>query len=186
MDAIDPQVHVLFVRERPLFPAHVLGAPDLFQPPDRAGGQPGSVRPEERGEGLAEVPRGDPLEIQPRQQLLERLRAPEVRGEDRRGETDRASPVAHPGGLDRNRADPGLDRTLRPIAIPDHPLAAHVIAHLPILCEKLRYFAFDGLDQQLSRSLPKDFGQCIPDSIRDPWILQRHYCIVSHNGVFTP
>ncbi len=69
----------------------------------------------------------------------------------------------HPGSLDRNLADAGLDGAGRQIAIPDQPLAAGVIAQPPMLRKELRHLGFGRLGQQLLRSFPKDCGQWILD-----------------------
>ena len=44
----------------------------------------------------------------------------------------------------------------------------------------------DSLHQQLLRPLLEDFGPCVPDLARDPWVPGRDYLVVSHAAYLLP
>lgn len=56
--------------------ACVVAAPLLLEPGQCRRRQAGGVFPEQSGQGFLEITRGNALEVQPRQQLFDRARAP--------------------------------------------------------------------------------------------------------------
>lgn len=88
--------------------------------------------------------------------------------------------ITHPRGPHGHRADAGLDRARRQVAVAHQAGAAHFVLLLPVLRKKLRHLDFNGLGQQLLCSLVQHFGQRVPDRARNPWILQLRYLIVVH------
>ena len=113
-------------------------APDILQARDRRGREPWRVRPQKSGQGLGEVARRDALQVEPGQELLDRLGPPEVGRQDRRGETDlaglsRTPAVAHPGAAHRDRPDAGLNLALAMMAVANDTVPARrpSSAHIP-------------------------------------------------------
>ena len=125
IDAVRPKVDVAPGRGVAPLPAGVLLAPALGQVPDRRRREPGGIGPEQRRQGLRELPRGHALEVEPGQELFEVPRAPQVGREDRRGEADRldvsGTAVADLGPADLDRADPGLDLPRGRVAVAPEP-----------------------------------------------------------------
>ena len=60
-----------------------LALPDLLEADNGGGRKPGRLRPKERRKRLGEIARGDALQIEPGQESLDRLGAPEIGRQDR-------------------------------------------------------------------------------------------------------
>jgi hypothetical protein len=73
MDAIGPYVDIALRRQIALLPRGVFGEPTVLQAADGGCRQPGSVLAEQRRQRLGEVAGRDPLQIEDRQQRLDRL-----------------------------------------------------------------------------------------------------------------
>jgi hypothetical protein len=73
MDAVDPEIDVAFGREVALAPAHVLFRPGLLKAPNGRGRKPAGVFAKQCNERLREVARGDPFEVEDRDQHFEAL-----------------------------------------------------------------------------------------------------------------
>ena len=94
------------------------------------------LRPQKSGQGLGEVARRDALQVEPGQELLDRLGPPEVGRQDRRGETDlaglsRTPAVAHPGAAHRDRIDAGLNPALAMMAVANDTAPARIVLQSP-------------------------------------------------------
>jgi hypothetical protein len=141
-------------------PALMLVLPGGHQAADRRRRKAGRVRSQQDGERLLELTRGDALQVQPGQQLLDVPGAPQVGWQHRGGETDalalivRAA-VANPRPLDLDRADPGRQRSLRRMAVAHQAPSPRLVVPVGMHREKVRNL---GLDRQ-AQHLPRPFTQ---------------------------
>ena len=78
INPVGPEIHIAFRRQVTPAPALVFGPPFGLEARDRARCQTRRIRAQKRGQGLAEITRGNPLEIQPRQQLFDRPRPAQI------------------------------------------------------------------------------------------------------------
>ena len=118
---------------------------------------PWCVRPQKSGQGLAEVARRDALQVEPGQELLDRLGTPEVGRQDRRGETDlaglsRTPAVAHPGAAHRDRPDAGLNPALAMMAVANDTAPARIVLQIAVRRDEGRDLHLNGLRQETPRS----------------------------------
>src|SRR4029077_7056464 len=88
MDAVGPEVHVVFRREIALAPARIFLRPGLLEPPDSRGRQAAGILAEQRDQRLLEIAGGDALEVEDRDQHFEALRTARVGRQNRRREAD--------------------------------------------------------------------------------------------------
>ena len=79
VNAIDPDVGVALVLEAALVPVLEVRLPGLLQAHHRRCRESWRFFAEERSEGLGEVARRDPLQVQPGDQLFDGFRGPKVR-----------------------------------------------------------------------------------------------------------
>ena len=79
VDPVRPDVDVALALEIALAPGLVLLPPRCLQPRDGRGRQALGIRPQKRRQRLAEVARRDALQVEPGQQLLDRLRLAQIR-----------------------------------------------------------------------------------------------------------
>jgi hypothetical protein len=142
VDPIGPNnVDVALGRQVAALPALVLVLPGGNQAAERGRRKAGRIRPEQGRERLLELPRRDTLQVEPGEEFLDGPRAPQVGRQHRRGAADPGalvggSPVAHPGALDLDRADAGLDRPLRRVAVADETPAPVVVDQLGVRRER--------------------------------------------------
>jgi len=116
---------------------------------------------------------GDAAQVGNRQQGLEAARPTRPPGQDRRGEGDALassfrggiSTIADLGPPDRHRADPGLDRPLRPMAMPDEAGTATGQTLLPHRGQERLGFRLDGLGQQPAGAFAQHGRQRIVDLV---------------------
>jgi hypothetical protein len=105
--------------------------PSCHQATDRGRRQARRIRAQQHRERVLELPGGDALQVQPRQQLLDVPGAAQIgwqhgRAEaNARGVASTAIMHARPANLDR--ADPGLDLTARRVAVAHQAPASLVI-----------------------------------------------------------
>ena len=113
-----------------LAPALVLRLPNCLEANHCRGREPGSIRPQEGGQSLAEIPRAHSLEVKPGDQLLDALGLAQVGRQDRRSELLPllgTAPVMHPWLLDFDWPDAGSNRPGRQRAVTHHLPMAGVI-----------------------------------------------------------
>src|SRR5207245_7145023 len=112
-----------------------------------------------------------PTQVEDRDQRIDTLRPPRLRGQDRRAEADfllyvHIAPVAHLGAADLDRPDPGLDCAMRPMTMPHDAVAA--IRQFQILPHGDKRIGFG--DQHLSEhsagAFTCKFTQRIVDGLR--------------------
>ena len=172
VDAVRPDVDVTARREIAALPAVVLLLPTCRQPRDDARRQVRRVLAEKGRQRLLEVAGGDAAQVKHRQKGIEALRAPRPSRQDVRGEPDLrlgrhvGRAVAHLLPLHRDRPDPGLDRPLRPGAVPDDALAP---VRQQLIAEKRHEARGLGLQrrhQHPARALAGDLGQRVDDRTR--------------------
>ena len=89
------------------------------------------------GQGLGEVARRDALQVEPGQELLDRLGPPEVGRQDRRGGTDlaglsRTPALAHPGAAHRDRPDAGLNPALAMMAVANDTAPPRIVLQIAV------------------------------------------------------
>src|SRR6185436_16019777 len=122
-----------FGRELALAPAHVLFRPNLLKAPNGRGRNSARAFAKQRNERLLEIARGDPFEVEDRDQHFEALRAARVRRKDRRRKANAlgafTDTVAHPRAAHGHRTNAGHDLALWQMSMAHEPLAA-IIARL--------------------------------------------------------
>jgi hypothetical protein len=127
IDAVHPEINVALGREIAPLPALHFSPPDLLQAGDRGGRKARRVRPQKGRQRVAKVAAGDPLQIQPGQEVFQALGAAQIARQDRRGEADGAvSPVPDTGLAHAHRANTGLDGAFRKIPVADDPMATRL------------------------------------------------------------
>jgi hypothetical protein len=113
MDAVGPHVDVALGRQIALAPQRMIVLPDLLQAADRRRRQPCGILAEQGRKRIGKVAARDALQIEDRQQCLDRLRAPGIGRQDRRAEAHAAGivgrrpAVAHTRLAHRQRTDAG-------------------------------------------------------------------------------
>src|SRR3954454_1185388 len=176
VDAVGPEVDVAAGRQGAPLPARVLPPPGLGQAPDRRRRPPRRVGPEERHQGLRELPGRDALQVEPGQQLLDVPGPSQVGRQDGRAEADRPravpAAVADPRSADRERADPGLDVPLRGVPVAHHTSATLAIGEVGVGGDECLHLGLDHLHQHPPRSLAQHRQQRV---VRDrrAWLRQR-------------
>src|SRR3954463_8096787 len=176
VDPVGPEVDVAAGRQVAPLPARVLPLPGLGQAPDRRRRQPRRVGPEERHQGLRELPGRDALQVEPGQQLLDVPGPSQVGRQDGRAEADRPravpAAVADPRSADRERADPGLDVPLRGVPVAHHTSATLAIGEVGVGGDECLHLGLDHLHQHPPRSLAQHRQQRV---VRDrrAWLRQR-------------
>src|SRR5579871_3760174 len=155
MDAVRPEVDILLARQIAAAPLLVLRRPLLFEANDHVGTEPLGRFTQQPLQGFGEISRGNPLEVKPRNELLDSFAPAQVRRQDRRAEL-------HPPALGRRiipyprlphlqGARPGHDRPGRLVSIAYHQALAGGITPVVVLLEKLLHLRFNGLLQNLLR-----------------------------------
>src|SRR5579871_6632810 len=94
MDAVRPEVDILLARQIAAAPLLVLRRPLLFEANDHVGTEPLGRFTQQPLQGFGEISRGNPLEVKPRNELLDSFAPAQVRRQDRRAEL-------HPPALGR-------------------------------------------------------------------------------------
>src|SRR5215468_276847 len=125
----------------------------------------------------------DALQVEDRQQRLDRLRATQVGRQDRGREANAAGiascnlTIAYTRLADRDRADTGQDFAFRQMAVAHNTLAAVLSLKIRMLGKKIRDLGLYGLSQQAARALPQDFGELV---VKGSWLNQLEHIIVRH------
>jgi hypothetical protein len=128
---------------------------------------------EQGGQRLREVAGGDALQIQDRQQRLDRLRAAHVGRQDRGREADAGGivggrrTVAHARLPDGDGTDAG--HHLGQMAVANQPLAASLRLQIGMAGEELGDLGLDRLRQQATRPNAQDLGEAESDAQRYRW-----------------
>src|SRR5215470_913181 len=183
IDAVCPDVHVAFRRQIALLPSLVLVEPAVLEANDGGWRQPRRVLAQQGRKRFGEIAGRDALQVEDRQQRLDRLRAPQVGRQDRRckanaaGIASRSLAIAHTGLADRDRADTCQHHALRQMAVAHNALAAVLALEISMLGEKIRDLGLDRLRQQPASPLPQDFGELI---VKGSWLNQFEHVIVGH------
>ena len=131
--------------------------PDLFEADNGGRRKTRRLRPQQRRKRLAKVARRDALQIEPGQEFLERLAAPEIARQDRRGKADlrarldRAA-IAHTRTAHRDRPDPGLDLALRQVAVPDNAAMPGLVRQITVRLDESRNLHLNRLRQKAPRA----------------------------------
>jgi hypothetical protein len=137
----------------------------------------------QRRQCLGEVAGRDPLQIQDRQQRLDRLRPAHVGRQDRRREPDAVGiggsrlAIAHTRLADGDRTDAGHHLALRQVTVADDALVTVLGLQIGMLAEKVRNLGLDRLGQQSTRPTTQDFGELIVDV---SWLNQLDDVIFGH------
>jgi hypothetical protein len=149
----------LLTFQRAPSPLDVLFLPDGLQAGDRGGRQPRSVGSQE---GLREVARADPLEVQTGDQLLQALGPAQVGRQDRRGEflplLGRPA-VEDARLLDHDATDASEECELGEVAVSHDLLAARPVLEAGVLLGLGGHLGLDGLGEYLAGAVPKDLGE---------------------------
>ena len=168
-------------RQIALLPSSVFVLPFALEARDNSRGKVGRVLAEQGGEGLLEVAGGNPAQIENGQKGVEALGAPRPFGQDvRREPYPRARRRASITGLrflHFDRADSGLDRANRIMAVANHPSAAirkHEFRGRGQKCLELR---LDRLGNQPTRTGSQNFGEWIIDC---PFLSNGNNSILGH------
>jgi hypothetical protein len=113
---------------------------------------------------LGEVIRRDALEVEPRDELLEVLRAPQVRRQDLARELETGAvavdtAIVDARLLDFERADAGVDRAAATAAVSHNESVASFVELELVLVDVARDLGLDGLRQHLLSAGAENFGQ---------------------------
>jgi hypothetical protein len=161
----------------------VLVGPAVLEAADGRRREPRCILAEQGGERLGEVAARDALQIEDRQQRLDRLRAAHVGWQDCRPEADAGGivaggpAVAHTRLPDGDRPDPGHHLALGQMAVAHEPPAASLGLEIGMAGEELRDLGLDRLRQQGPRSAAQDLGEPIFEC---SWLNQPDNVIVRH------
>ena len=153
VDPIRPEVDILLAREIAAIPLLVLRRPSLLEPNDHIRTESLGLFAQERLQGLREISRGNSPKVEPGNELLDGLAAPEVRRQDRRTElhprvlTRRI--VAHPRLLYLQGPGTGHDLAVRLVTVADDQTLAVLVTPLVVLVEKVLHLGLDGLLEHL-------------------------------------
>jgi hypothetical protein len=124
-----------------------------------------------------------PLQIEDRQQRLDRLRPPHVGRHDRRREPDTVGigggglAIAHTRLADGDWTDSGHHLALRQVTMANHALVAVLGLQIGMLAEKVRDLGLDRLRQQGSGPVAQDFGELV---VEHSWLNQLGDVILGH------
>ena len=168
VDAVGPEVDVALGREIASRPALILLGPARLQSRYGARRQARCIRSQQGCQRFTEVARRDALEIEPGQQLLDRLGAPQVGRQDRGGEADAPASgfrltVPDPRPAHGDTTDPGLNPPLRHVAVTHHATAAAVINEIRVPGNEGRHLRLHRLGQQTAGARPQHLCQRILD-----------------------
>ena len=157
VDAVGPQVDVALGREIASQPTLILFRPCRLQPDNSGGRKAWCVRPQQGRQRFAEVTGRDALEIQPRQQQLDRLGAPQIGRKDRRREADTTSAsvrqaVADPWPAHRNRADPSLHFAFGLVTVAHHTTAPSLVREVGVRGNESLDLRLHRIGQQTTRT----------------------------------
>ena len=167
VNAIRPNVDVALRRQIALLPLRMVVLPAVLQAADRGRRQSACVFAEQRRQRLGEVAGRDPLEVEDRQQLLDRLRAPHVGRQDRRREADARGiaghrlAIAHARLAHGDRPDAGHNLALGQVAVADDTLEAILSLEISMLAKEIRDLGLDGLGEQRTCPVAQDFGELV-------------------------
>jgi hypothetical protein len=156
VDAVRPQVDVAFAGEIPFVPPLVILLPTLAQAPHAGRGQTGGPFAEDGGQGFAHLLVGNALEVERGNQVVDGRDPAQIRGQDLAGELERLVPVTHPGHLDRDGAEPGLERPGPGVSVAHDGLAACRVADLAVLLDEVGDLPIKRVHEEADRPLSKD------------------------------
>ena len=155
----------------------MLVEPAVLQAADGGCRQPGSILAEQRCQSLGEVAGRDTLQVQDRQQRLDRLRPAHVGRQNRWREPDAVGigsvrlAIAHARLVDGHRTDAGHHLALWQVAMADDsPMAVRGL-QIGMLANKVRDLGLNGLGQQDTRPITQDFGELVDDVSWLSWIM---------------
>ena len=183
VNAVRPDVDVTAHREIALLPCCVFVEPAVFQAADGRRRQAARILAGKGCKCLGEVAGRDALEVQDRQQRLDRLRAPHVGWQDRRREPDAAGiasgglAIAHARLAHGDRADAGHHLALRQVTVADNTLVPVPGLEIGMLVEKASNLGFDRLREQGTGTVTQNFGELV---VEGSWLDQSDDVIVGH------
>jgi hypothetical protein len=187
IDAVGPEIDIASGREVTRLPVLVLVLPSGRQASHGRRRQTRRLGAEQRCKGLLELPGRDALQVKPGQQLLDVLRPPKISRQHRRGEPDprRAAipAVADLRAAHCDRPDPGLQLTLRRMAIAYHPPTAPIVDDLGTRGDEPIDFDLDRAAQHATGTLTQDHQQRIVGDAA-PWPRQPDNDILIHGVSF--
>jgi hypothetical protein len=166
VDAVGPDVHDPLVREVSTAPFLEVRLPDLLEPHDRRRGEARSIRAEQRSQGFREVARGDALEVQPGNQLFDRLRPTQVRRQDRARELDATAILVDAAVVDTRAPDfdvshARLDRALGAVTVAHDETMAGLITSSRVLRQVALDLRFQGCSEHALSAASKDLRERI-------------------------
>ena len=183
MDAVGPDIDIALGRKVALAPERVVVLPGVLQAADRRRRKPGRVLAQQRRQRVGQVAGRDALEIQDRQQRLDRLRSSRVGRQDRRREADapgivgRRRPVAHAWLAHAHRADAGHHRALGQVAVAHHAPMAVGGLEIGVLGKEPLDLGLHRLGEKGLRPASQDVGELVAES---SWLNQLENGIVGH------
>ena len=148
MDAVRPDVDVALVLERALTPLLLLLHPGLLEPNDRRWREASGLGSDQVSQALREVAGGDALEVQPGDELVDRLRPPKVRRQDLARESESVAVFIHPAIVhawlaDLDDSHPGLDSPLLLVSVAGDETAAVFIDFVDVVVDVGGDFVLD-------------------------------------------
>src|SRR5208282_3593675 len=177
VDAVGPHVNPPLLAQRLAPPRLVFFAPASLKPGNHRCRQALRLRPHQRRQRLAHVAGGHPMQIQPRQRRIDRLRPAHIRRHQRRAEhrrlRDARPSLRHPHTY---RPQPRQYLAPRLPAVAHHRHAPLVIAALGELLEMLVKLGLQRLGNQPLRA----FTQHRAQQILPLWLAQSNYRILLH------
>jgi hypothetical protein len=164
VDAVGPNVDVALVLERAAAPLLLLLDPGLLEPNDGRRRQAGSLRADQVLQVLREVAGGDALEVEPGDQLVDRLRPSKVRRQNLARETEALailvnSSIIDARLLDVDHTDSGLDLARLAVAVSHNQPATVLVSLVGMIVDVCGNLRLDRLRQHLLGSLFKDLCQ---------------------------
>src|SRR5262245_25599615 len=157
--------------------------PAVLKAADRARRKAVRILAKQSSKRLREVTRRDALQVEDRQQRLDRPRAAHVPRKDRRREADARGivgtglSVPHTRLTYPDRADAGHHFALGQMAVADDAGSSVVGLERRMPGEELGHFGLDRLRQEIARPTAQDFGELIREG---PWLNQLDNVIVRH------
>lgn len=187
-DAVRPDVDVAPRREIALRPIGMIVLPAVLQAADGARRQTRRILAEKCCQRFREIAGRNALEVEDRQQRLDRLGAAHVERQDRRSEADAARIVSgrpaitQAGLLDWDRTDTGYHFALGPVPVADDACAAILGLALGMLDKEAGDLGLDRLREQGTGPIAQDFRELV---VEGSWLNQSDDVIVGP-GISAP
>ena len=158
VNAVGPNINKALAAEVAPGPGLVLAPPDVFEPHYRGCRQARSAGPQQSFQHFAEIARGDPFQVQPRDEFFDAFRAPQVRRQDLGSEPAAPALLIEAAVVDPRRLDLELTRAADNGALAGVTVTHHqppvVLADFVLMGFYVSgHFGFDGLGEHLARSL---------------------------------